>query len=470
MAIFSGSHNYSFSFKEIYILLLLIFVTNIFSYGISSYFGVNRPFINVDFFLVFVLMAFGYKIIAILCLSIFILFDLLSVMSQAFIFIRLQDITYLFSFLEISPLIYQVYFFFIIFLFLAVIVVAYKFSDKLDKKSSLILLNTAIVALIIQNKSIEDNSRFYRLDSNLYLASLTNYFVTTRLLGFVENIKESNNTISEYRQARAVKDSGWIENSSNHLVVTSDQMLLIVSESWGEPLDKEINQYLISLVVPENRSVDQSGQFHFLGATIAGELRELCSMVPENFNLKVVDADFSHCLPSQLKDKGYTTKAIHGAVGNMYDRYYWYPKIGFQQMVFFENRVWPRRCHSFPGACDVDMMQIVVDFFDSNEKGFLYWLTLNSHAIYDSRDITIDVFDCDRFNITNDEVCRNLKLHAQFFFSLGEVLRRGELSNVDIVIVSDHEPRFTNRNIKEKYFETNIIPWIRMRPIIAFNK
>src|SRR5690606_39278501 len=55
------------------------------------------------------------------------------------------------------------------------------------------------------------------------------------------------------------------------------------------------------------------------------------------------------------------------------------------------------------------------------QKQFVYWLTLNSHAPYDPRDIQKDLFPCEQFKIAaQSEVCRNFKIHAQFFEALAD--------------------------------------------------
>src|SRR5690606_17434191 len=110
------------------------------------------------------------------------------------------------------------------------------------------------------------------------------------------------------------------------------------------------------------------------------------------------------------------TLAIHGASGVMYDRVHWYPRVGFDETVFFESRRWQRRCYSFPGACDDELIGEIGRFLEGKEKAFVYWLTLNSHAIYDERDIRIWGFDCAGHGIPEgSQTCRNLSLHYQFF-------------------------------------------------------
>src|SRR5690606_9984297 len=109
--------------------------------------------------------------------------------------------------------------------------------------------------------------------------------------------------------------------------------------------------------------------------------------------------ELTECLPNRLKAQGYDTFAFHGAAGLMYDRVRWYPDIGFNNTMFFEANSWPRRCYSFPGACDSDMVDFVAKSLDNPGKVFTYWLTLNSHYSYDSRDIHGDLFPCEKYAV-----------------------------------------------------------------------
>lgn len=145
----------------------------------------------------------------------------------------------------------------------------------------------------------------------------------------------------------------------------------------------------------------------------------------------------------------------------MYDRKYWYPRAGLDERIFFETKVWPRRCYSFPGACDLDLMQEIPAFFSKSGKRFFYWLTLNSHSLYDKRDIKNDIFDCESFKINKEsESCRNLKLQAQFFAGLAEILKAKEMQGVKVMIVGDHTPIIFNAQEKSANFVLNRVPWI----------
>lgn len=151
---------------------------------------------------------------------------------------------------------------------------------------------------------------------------------------------------------------------------------------------------------------------------------------------------FENCLPNLLKSKGYYTVAMHGATGSMYDRKYWYPKAGFDNLIFREAL--PRlhsRCFSFPGFCDRDLQSQIPHIFSKHNKTFFYWLSLNTHVNYDLRDLENDDFDCVKYKLNSKmSSCRNLKLQKQFFNSLAKLVQEPALKGTYVMIVGDHAP------------------------------
>ena len=239
-----------------------------------------------------------------------------------------------------------------------------------------------------------------------------------------------------------------------------NKILLVVNEAWGVPTNAAIQNDVLSPILDNNDAHNfQQETLSFIGATIAGELRELCAKAPIHYNLKNQTEGFEDCLPNKYKNLGYNTVAVHGAIGFMYDRQYWYPRAGFQQMLFRDKglNIPDSRCYSFPGNCDSDIAHRIVEQFDKNDKLFLYWLTLNTHAIYDKRDLRTDLFDCTKYNIeSNTAVCRNLKLQKQYFHTLSQIISHPSLSGTRVIVVGDHEPPLIEE--KETVFISGKVP------------
>jgi phosphoglycerol transferase MdoB-like AlkP superfamily enzyme len=241
---------------------------------------------------------------------------------------------------------------------------------------------------------------------------------------------------------------------------THDKVLLVVNESWGVTANQAIQNDILSPLLNSTHTIKvKQNKLSFIGVTLGGELRELCAKAPIHYNLKNQTEGFENCLPNKYKQLGYNTIAVHGAIGFMYDRQYWYPRAGFQEMLFRDKglNIPDSRCYSFPGSCDSDIADRIVEKFKSNDKLFLYWLTLNTHAIYDKRDLKIDLFDCSKFNIeTNTAACRNLKLQKQFFYTLSKMITQSSLSGTRVIVVGDHEPPLIED--KERVFIKGKVP------------
>jgi len=255
--------------------------------------------------------------------------------------------------------------------------------------------------------------------------------------------------------------SPWFENQE----VLDKKILLVVSESWGMT-DQKIQEAVLSPIRQKQELFSQweEGVIDFRGITIEAEIRELCQLDLLHFNFEGHEEELSDCLPNSLRDDGYKTYAFHGAAGLMYDRVKWYPDVGFENSTFFESQTWPRRCYSFPGACDSDMADYVAKSLSKNDKVFSYWLTLNSHFTYDSRDIHSKGFRCAELGVApGSQTCRNLKLHYQFFSDLAQMLSRSEMAGIKVVVVGDHEPPITDKAEKQRYFVEGKVPWFSLK-------
>ncbi|WP_157659201.1 sulfatase-like hydrolase/transferase [Thauera butanivorans] len=243
--------------------------------------------------------------------------------------------------------------------------------------------------------------------------------------------------------------------------------MLIVAESWGVMKDARIQKSLISPLLDQQKSFDwvMHGTMRTETATVGAELRELCGLETQHYNLKSVAEGFENCLPKKLKNLGYATAAIHGSTGIMYDRVHWYPRAGFDEIRFHETDPWETRCYSFPGTCDREIMdKYISHVFRNDGKRFVYWLTLNTHAIYDKRDIHDDLFDCTQYQLPEDgEICRLTKLHAQFFHQLADILKQKSMHGVEVLIVGDHPPRILNMMEKEAHIESGLVSWVHFR-------
>lgn len=442
-------------FKNILSSLLIILICNSVFFCISLWAETSRILVNIDYFLVLPFLFFKKRYLYILIFIIITFFDFMGIFIQIFHFIRLEDFIYLLKFSLITSDIYKFFGLMILFLVFVKIFIVKKFYNSSQNLILIIFFNLLILILV-------SKEFFYHSDDkeNNLLLSRINLIVSS---GLVEYVK-SRNTIFLEKFGEDGQALQKIKKENSYINIKNNKILLIINESWGVPYDINIQHEVIKPILNlkknrlKNFLLDEK---EFSGFTIAAELRELCQLIPLHYNLKNQHNGFEECIPNLMRKSGYKTIAVHGALGLMYDRKYWYPRVGFSEILFHDSglNLPYSRCFSFPGNCDHDIALRVVEKFKNNDKIFLYWLTLNTHAVYDKRDLKEDNFNCRVFNILEDsEVCRNLKLQRQFFSTLAHLVESSALNDSKVIVVGDHIPPLLKK--ENNIFVEGIVPKI----------
>jgi hypothetical protein len=437
---------------------LITILPNIVLVLMTFWLDLSRPYLNLDYLFAALLVFTPLRILGIVFFIFFFAIDVLALTGQIFLFIRPDSLLYLAKFLPQASGIYQLSVAGIAILLLSLIALFIAIPRYSKAIHALILFNSALVMYAVNVYGERDQQeRIWRVQHSPIVDSQLLFLFDQRSDGFLQSFDSSGPALSSRKISGA--SSEWFNT-----FIENRQLMLIASESWGVPHNAEIQQALLKPLSDLTDRVKNfsEGQFNFSGPTVAAELRELCQLAPFHYNFKDALTGFENCLPNKLTKAGYKTHAMHGATGVMYDRIYWYPRAGFSSATFFETKPWPRRCYSFPGACDIDMIDTASQIFSGTEPTFLYWLTLNSHSVYDTRDIHIDLFDCARFDVAPEtQTCRNLKLHAQFFYSLAKSIEGGNFEGVEVIIVGDHAPIITSIEEKAAYFVDQQVPWVK---------
>ncbi len=422
-------------------ILLLILIPNTCFYLLASALDLQRVWINVDYFLPLIFLAFDKKILYILIFIAIAIVDFLLLFGQIFPIIRLGDLFYLLKFSWISSNIYKTYGILVIALVFADIFATYKIYHPHLNKGLLVVFNVIILTYAVTVNiagADTDTGKFWKPKNTIVSSLMVDYYNYYNS-GFLDTYDLQGDAFDRVKSMGATASIWKTKQATDH-----DKVLLIINESWGETHNPAIQQdILLPLLINKRVKHVEQDVLDFNGFTIAGELRELCQKRPVHFNLKNQKTGFEDCLPHYYKDLGYKTVAVHGAVSYMYDRIHWYPRVGFDELLFRDNNLnLPNsRCFSFPGNCDKDIASVITTQFQNNDKLFLYWLTLNTHSVYDKRDLYTDLFDCNEFDLREGSYsCNNLKLQKQFFHTLGNMVNDAAFKDTKIIVVSDHEP------------------------------
>ncbi|WP_180190391.1 sulfatase-like hydrolase/transferase [Acinetobacter sp. YH01009] len=430
----------------------IIFVTfiNLFYLLAAWLLGLNRIWLNIDYIASIFLLSYGFKKTG-LCLLIFAMVsDALLLMGQVFPFFRLDEIIYILKFIFISSLYYQLVFGVVLIIFILILF----YYGRLAWNKKIVQYCFLLTAFLFSIETVF--SGLHGITSNAYTRSLLLNFTEKQFFGFNQSLYASS---QQLKNEPVSPTAQTLFNQIQHNEVLPNKILFIVAESLGVPKQQAVlDNILRPLLLQQNKAISKLEVKHlsYLMPTVYGELRELCHAQPQNLNLRDLDKGFENCLPNKLKKLNFKTSAYHGALSIMYDRKDWYPRAGFEKTFFYESKPWKSRCYSFPGICDTEISDAIAEQFKSNDKQFVYWLTLNSHAPYDLRDIQYDLLKCEEYDIdANSMSCRNLKLQAQFFYVLSKMIQQPQFSNTQVIIVGDHSPIIFDQTEKANVFDGN---------------
>lgn len=255
-----------------------------------------------------------------------------------------------------------------------------------------------------------------------------------------------------------------------HQQPLNKKLLLIIVESWGQPLNEAAQEDILKNLKAKTTDLDffNQGSMPFRGFTVEGELRELCQLHPETVDLFQIKTGFQNCLPHKLNDLGYETTSFHGGGSTIYGRKEWYPKAGFKNDLFQEDFNLPTKCIAFDGACDWDIIPFIKQSFVQDKKLFRYWLTLTSHYSYYTKDIHNTRFSCSAYEIDDDsDACHNLMLQAQLFDDIAKMISAPEMKGVEVIIVGDHPPPLFKADeislFKTKQMTDASIGWVHFK-------
>ena len=247
------------------------------------------------------------------------------------------------------------------------------------------------------------------------------------------------------------------------------QLALVVVESMGVFRDPELAKRLLTPLttgaVAERYNV-RVEEIPFNGHTIEAEYRELCGIQL----LAYGEQGFPKCLPSYLNELGYETTGLHGFTNQFYNRYRWYPKMGFDHIQFAEEMQEAgitTRCGSgFKGICDGSVAEILhQQLLKPGKPQFVYWMTLNSHLPLDAQVAEGSSFDCALSPVTQgaEGPCLHSRAVSKMLAELAAVASDPKLPPTKFYVVGDHMPPFMTPTDRSFYSPTTV-PAIVLEP------
>lgn len=448
-----------------YALLLIVF-PNIAFLMLAWFTNTARPVVNLDYFIVALLLVMPIRLVRWIGMLLFwlvVLFDSLMFIMQLFPFMDFSGALYLAPFILKAPLLYKLTCLVFLLYIIGIPVLLSKFSKKTNFFHVLLVcLPLTIIGyftghLQYHYRTLYNNNAFGR-DNFYYVKSQFELYRINQADAFIQE----SGVAPVFSQLK-------FDRAANRLSQPySRRILFITNESWGQPKNPALQEAVLAKLMAERSQFEywQIGHFPFVGATVQGEVRELCGLGVKGFALKHTPTNqLASCLPNKLKQQGYTTVAMHGASSLLYDRSSWYPKAGFEQVITGEKMIGKPTCLAFSGVCDSELFDTVRQEFATHEKLFFYWMTLTSHADYPEQDLFNHRLQCEQYGLPKEtSLCRNFSLQTQFFDGLAELIKQPEMRGVEVIVVGDHSPPVMNLGESFKYLtEGGEVAWIHFK-------
>ena len=457
---FIGREGYALLFFiELLRLIACIAILNLPSLFLHDYAGIDRGWISLESLLFIASAYIGYYVFAFIVIIIFSILESFNFAKASFENlnnINAFDAITLINQMPLENYIYLLLFFiFVFFQFF----ICMKLCKK-TKKSKGIFLLLALTLPTFAEETLRQNST----DSDFIFfkkypyESITSAYIKNE--GNFDGFVLTNHENSNFEEIPYEKATRIIEGSH------PKKLGLIIVESWGYPKNKdELWHQLDSLIKNKYLEIDEISDVTYTGTTAAAELRELCGINPLGVKILSIPLKFrDKCLPSKLKEDGYHVFSIHAGASNFYNRITWYPQIGLDNNLFFDEtkKNIYGNCYSWQGFCDIKLMPEFIKQLISKEKSFVYWITLNSHMPYDERDIFFsNKYGCEKFFIEKkSKRCNNHIIIKDFFYSLNNALTefKEDLSGAEIIIVGDHAPPFFEAESRKSFVDGKFVP------------
>ncbi len=247
--------------------------------------------------------------------------------------------------------------------------------------------------------------------------------------------------------------------------IKPDRILSISVEALGLSSNTSFNQAIVAPL--EARLGDEYvvtvSTHAFKGATLAGELRELCGLRISGTPTRAAsEAIRPECLPAKLKALGYQTTGLHGNSKYFYNRGELYKAIGFDKSIFYEDLAGAKICktRSFSGTCDADVFKAALDAMGRGDKGFAHVITLQTH--FPLAAMRAEDHNCSKIGQVQDpNLCIYANQFAGVMDDLAGAILNAEVKPGVVYIYGDHAPPYVVASDR-MFFSRERVPFITL--------
>lgn len=453
-----------FSLKNtlIYCLFFLI-VPNLFFWVTSHYIFIMRGLINFDYLLLGFLIYFLPSILGYLLLLFIFIADFIFAILPGYHFAdssilkslqHILDINLTHAYISLALVAIVLYFIF-------------KYLKAIATRTAALVCLGMMFIIIALDFVLEKNILALENNTPIYFnmtSSGIHKFTKTILNDNQLSTPPGSHTVDA--ASKIIFENLSQENLPHHIVY-------IVVESLGEFQETAANQLqwrAFDGIKQSGRYTVHQGTVPYKGSTVPGEMRELCRRQINTVHPNPQHIVQDECLVGQLQALGYHTSAIHGFSSAFFNRFEWYPILGFDDILFIEDvdtkLSEQLRCGStFKGACDTHLVDLVHEKIlqAPHEKTFIYWLTLNTHlpvAMLEN-----STLDCQQSLSTQQysDVCALVTQHDQLFSEIAKLTQDPQLPPTLFVLVGDHAPPYLPLN-RRNLFVPLQVPYLILWP------
>ena len=397
----------------------------------------------------------------------FLIMDLLDIISNIYLFSLNELIASLQFINEYKTSWQQFYYFIALFVYLAIIfIVLKKFATRVKSNKKIILKTLLIVYVLIfildvingSSKLNPKNDTFTFTQQNI-AKSLTVHYSEQVYQSFINPV-----AVVKLKEEPVVYKNFKEDSIGNQLVV--------LIESWGlinDSITQEALQDYLSAQLKNKGYQFKWGKSPFAGPTTSAALRQMVG-VKGNYKYFLhhkTDTNNIISIFDYKNKQGYTTYGFHSFSENMFNRKIWWHNIGVQNEHFKESYIQYNANKKikiveespFPSVDDQDMFNYMLLKTKDNKKVFSYLLTENTHLPFKLNVIENEPvlkFKIESLPISN-EAQNQLKLIKNTVSSFIQKLDTNRWNK--IIIMGDHNPPYLD--IRDRnYYSFKEVPYI----------